>query len=78
VLRTFASAGGDVVRTAKLAGLSVDDVRSELLTLIEGSANGSSNNGTPVFVESEARIARKTDAAAGARSAVKGKPPKKK
>ena len=79
VLRTFASAGGDVVRTAKLAGLSVDDVRSELLTLIEGHGDGtSSSNGTPVFAESEARIARKTDAAAGARSAVKGKPPKKK
>jgi DNA-binding NtrC family response regulator len=81
VLRTFASAGGDVVRTAKLAGLPVDDVRSELLALIEGSANGgggaASSNGAPIL-DSEARIARKTDAAAGARSAVKGKPPKKK
>src|SRR5690348_9517483 len=56
VLRTFASAGGDVIRTAKLAGLSVDDVRGELLALIEGSSNGSSNNGaSPVFVEAEAR-----------------------
>jgi DNA-binding NtrC family response regulator len=78
VLRTFASAGGDVVRTAKLAGLSVDDVRNELLTLIEGEGSvSSSNNGTPAL-DSEARIARKTDAAVGARSAVKGKPPKKK
>jgi DNA-binding NtrC family response regulator len=79
VLRTFASAGGDVVRTARLAGLSVDDVRNELLALIEGSSNGSaSTNGTGVFVESEARVARKPDAAASARSAAKGKPPKKK
>jgi DNA-binding NtrC family response regulator len=76
VLKTFASAGGDVARTAKLAGVSVEEVRSELLALIEGSSNGA--NGTPVVFETEARIARKTDAAAGARSAAKGKPPKKK
>jgi two-component system response regulator HydG len=77
LLKTFASAGGDVTRTAKLAGVSADEVRNELLALIEGSsANGS--NGAPPFIESEARIARKTDAAASARSAAKSKPPKKK
>src|SRR5690348_140687 len=76
VLKAFASSGGDITRTAKLAGLSVDEVRSELLVLIEGNSNGVASNGA-VTIE-EARIARKTDAAAGARSAVKGKPPKKK
>jgi DNA-binding NtrC family response regulator len=74
VLKTFASADGDVTRTAKLAGISVEEVRSELLSLLEGTAstNGASS------AEAEARIARKTDTIAAARGAAKGKPPKKK
>src|SRR5436853_4820222 len=31
ILKTFASADGDIVRTGKLAGVSVDDVRREIL-----------------------------------------------
>jgi DNA-binding NtrC family response regulator len=74
VLKTFASADGDVVRTAKLAGVSADEVRREILALLDV---GGSDNGT-VASDAEARIARKTDTIAAARGAAKGKPPKKK
>jgi len=74
ILKTFASANGDGSRTAKLAGISVEEVRREILALLEagGSGNGAGS------VEAEARIARKTDNIAAARGAAKGKPPKKK
>ena len=74
ILKTFASADGDIVRTGKLAGVSVDDVRREILALLE---SGGSNNGGP-SADTEARITRKTDGGAPARPAAKGKPPKKK
>ncbi len=35
VLRTFASTSGDAARTAKIVGISVDDVRAELASLIK-------------------------------------------
>src|SRR3954468_13464481 len=38
VLTTFASTNGDPVRTAKMLGVSVDEVRRELLALVSGSA----------------------------------------
>ncbi|HEY2378529.1 MAG TPA: sigma-54 dependent transcriptional regulator [Gemmatimonadaceae bacterium] len=74
ILKTFASADGDVARTAKLVGLSVDEVRREVLALLDmgGSDNGASSS------DAEARIARKNDTIAAARGAAKGKPPKKK
>ena len=74
VLRTFASTDGDVGRTAKLAGVSADEVRREILALLDvgGSENGAAASDT------EARIARKSDTIAAARGAAKGKPPKKK
>jgi DNA-binding NtrC family response regulator len=73
ILKTFANADGDVARTAKLAGISVEEVRREILALLEaGTENGA------VFTEAEARIARKSDTIAAARGAAKGKPPKKK
>jgi len=40
VLRTFASTGGDSERTAKLLGVTVDDVRSDMLALINGTGGG--------------------------------------
>ncbi len=40
VLRTFASTGGDVTRTAKLLGVGTDDVRGEMRALLEGVATG--------------------------------------
>lgn len=74
ILKTFASADGDVARTAKLAGVSPDEVRREILALLDA---GGSDNGV-VFVEAEARIARKNDPITAARGGVKGKPPKRK
>jgi len=77
VLKTFASTNGDLGRTAKMAGLSVEEVRNEILSLLEGgpSTNGAGPGAT---LDTEARIARKTDSIAAARGAAKGKPPKKK
>jgi DNA-binding NtrC family response regulator len=74
ILKTFASVDGDVTRTAKLAGVSVEEVRREILALLEA---GGSDNGA-VVTEAEARIARRSDTIAAARGAAKGKPPKKK
>jgi DNA-binding NtrC family response regulator len=76
VLKTFASAGGDLSRTAKLAGLSIDEARGELLAMLGEAGGAPSNGGAPA--DAEARIARKTDNIAAARGAAKGKPPKKK
>ncbi|PYP68923.1 MAG: hypothetical protein DMD26_00440, partial [Gemmatimonadetes bacterium] len=67
ILKTFASADGDIVRTGKLAGVSVDDVRREILALLE---TGGSNNGGP-SADTEARITRKSDGGAPARPAAK-------
>jgi len=46
VLRTFASTGGDAERTAKLLGVAADDVRGDLLALINGSNGDGATNGT--------------------------------
>ncbi|MEO7083053.1 MAG: sigma-54 dependent transcriptional regulator [Gemmatimonadaceae bacterium] len=37
VLRTFSSTAGDVARTAKLLGVSIDDVRRDMAALIDGT-----------------------------------------
>ncbi len=37
VLRTFASTNGDAVRTAKIVGISVDEVRSEIASLAKSN-----------------------------------------
>ena len=68
ILKTFASADGDVSRTAKLAGVSAEEVRREILALLDV---GGSDNGA-VSADAEARIARKTDTIAAARGAAKG------
>jgi transcriptional regulator with PAS, ATPase and Fis domain len=46
VLRTFASTGGDSERTAKLLGVSVDDVRGDMTALINGSGGDGGSNGS--------------------------------
>jgi DNA-binding NtrC family response regulator len=74
ILKTFAAADGDITRTAKQAGVSIDEVRREILALLDG---GVSTNGAGPS-DAEARIARKTDNIAAARGAAKGKPPTKK
>jgi hypothetical protein len=40
VLRTFASTGADVERTAKMLGLGAGEVRAELASLIGGRQDG--------------------------------------
>jgi DNA-binding NtrC family response regulator len=37
VLRTFASTGGDLTRAAKLLGVTVEEIRSELYAVLDGS-----------------------------------------
>src|SRR4051794_7924472 len=52
VLRTFASTGGDVGRTSKLLGISVEEVRSDLLALINRRADdGNADTGGPRLVD---------------------------
>jgi DNA-binding NtrC family response regulator len=66
VLRTFALTGGNLERTASMSGMSLDDVRTELASLISG------NGAAPA----EAGIASKGVAAVPARekkAAAKGK-----
>jgi two-component system response regulator HydG len=46
VLRTFASTGGDSERTAKLLGVTTDDVRGDMMALINGSGSDGASNGT--------------------------------
>jgi transcriptional regulator with PAS, ATPase and Fis domain len=45
VLRTFSSTGGDPARTAKLLGVSADEVRRDLSALINGATGGEETNG---------------------------------
>jgi hypothetical protein len=42
VLRTFASTGGDAERTAKMLGVSIEDVRGDVLALL----NNTNGDGT--------------------------------
>jgi hypothetical protein len=82
VLRTFASTGGDVSRTAKILGLVEADVRGELLALVgggpeasHGAAGAAVHNGAG---ESDKRAARRADTpATPARAQAKGKAGKK-
>ena len=82
VLRTFASTGGDVARTAKILGLVEADVRGELLALVgggsearDGAAGIAVHNGAG---ESDKRAARRADTpATPARAQAKGKAGKK-
>ena len=48
VLRTFASTGGDAARTAKLLGVDPADVRTDLLSLLEGTSQAAVGAGRVV------------------------------
>ncbi len=67
VVRTFASTGGDVGRTAKLLGVPNEDVRKELMVLLTGDTGGGEerNNGARV-PDSVPVAAARAPAAAGA------------
>jgi DNA-binding NtrC family response regulator len=82
VLRTFASTGGDVTRTARMLGLAASDVHSEMLALLNGgqttpalAAAGAAVNGAG---DVGGRAARRVETAAPpARAQAKGKAGKK-
>jgi two-component system response regulator HydG len=88
VLKTFASTGGDVAKTARILGVAEADVRGELLAMVNGvgglhvapagaggGADGSGNNGAG---EAEKRAARRADTpTAPSRAQAKGKSGKK-
>jgi transcriptional regulator with PAS, ATPase and Fis domain len=65
VLKTFSSTGGDAARTAKLLGVSVEEVRRDLTAMINGEPDAA-RNGTGVKVEAEVaapvKAAKKTAA----------------
>jgi DNA-binding NtrC family response regulator len=80
VLRTFASTSGDAARTGKVLGLSEEDVRAELLTLLNGAGDASpstasADNGAELAAPRAAR--RQEPVATPARAASK-KPSSKK
>jgi DNA-binding NtrC family response regulator len=86
VLKTFASTGGDVARTARMLGVPAPDVQAELLGLLNGTnrpgaaagappGTGATGNGA---VEVDRRAARRADTPATAsRAQAKGKAGKK-
>jgi hypothetical protein len=53
VLRTFASTGGDAGRTSKLLGVSMEEVRADLLALINrrASDDDGTDGGGPRLVD---------------------------
>jgi transcriptional regulator with PAS, ATPase and Fis domain len=55
VLKTFASTGGDASRTAKLLGVSADDVRSDMMALLGAHDGGDSDASEEVDEESNGR-----------------------
>jgi DNA-binding NtrC family response regulator len=61
VLRTFASANGDATRAAKILGMEPDDVRRELMALLNAPPQGA---GAPM-VEENGRSTRRAPAAGG-------------
>ena len=79
VLRTFASTSGDAARTGKVLGLSEEDVRAELLTLLNGAGDASStapaDNGAEL---SAPRAARRQEPVATPARAASKKPSSKK
>jgi DNA-binding NtrC family response regulator len=80
VLRTFASTSGDAARTGKVLGLSEQEVRTELLTLLNGSTPSSAkeSNGSGPDVAAPPRAARRGEPApAPARAAAKKSTAKK-
>ncbi len=62
VLRTFATANGDLSRTAKVVGISVEDVRAELSALLH--TNGTSQPAKTALPEAAAVSSRARGAAA--------------
>ena len=80
-LRTFASTGGDAVRSAKMLGIAESELRAELAPLFGGSADGSkdgaragSNGAAPAPADDEDGLEAAQGGAVRSRSAA-AKPP---
>ena len=73
-LRTFASTGGDAARAAKLLGVSADEVRRELMQLVNGAPRSEDDGEEAATNGKHAR----PDAAFGSRPAAPKKPAPKK
>ena len=73
-LRTFASTGGDAVRAAKLLGVSADEVRRELMQLVNGVPRGEDDGEETATNGKHPR----PDAVIGSRPAAAKKPAPKK
>jgi DNA-binding NtrC family response regulator len=62
VLRTFASTSGDVGRTGKVLGLSEQEVRGELMSLLKGGVPAAAgNNGTAAEAAGLSRASRRAE-----------------
>jgi hypothetical protein len=80
-LRTFASTGGDAVRSAKMLGIAESELRAELAPLFGGSADGAkdgaragSNGAAPAPADDEDGLEAAQGGAVRSRSAA-AKPP---
>jgi hypothetical protein len=49
VLRTFSSTSGDAARTAKIVGISVDEVRAEIASMLK--SNGATHAAEPATTD---------------------------
>ena len=78
VVRTFATANGDVTRAAKMLGMGVDDVRRQLLALLDGGAGEPVGVSAPIDNGRAVRRVSAPTAVATASPASKAKPTKKK
>jgi hypothetical protein len=71
VLRTFASTSGDANRTAKIVGISPEDVRTEIASLIR--TNGAHHDGTGGPASAQTPAAAASSRARGAPAKSKAK-----
>jgi DNA-binding NtrC family response regulator len=79
VLRTFASTSGDAARTGKVLGLSEQEVRTEMLTLLKagGGAPAKDGNGAQQPAAQAGKAVRRGESASPARAAAKKSTAKK-
>jgi hypothetical protein len=55
VLRTFATASGDVARTAKIVGISADEIRAEISAMLRSNGTSHAESEKPVAVADKPR-----------------------
>jgi len=77
VLRAFASTNGDYARTATIVGMSTSDVRSEIASLLNGSAGAAVAQRAGKAGDSEAPAGKVAKPQAKAAAAAKSKAKKR-